>query len=124
MTEKNLKSLKQYYPELRYLFFHVKKKDRQNYIMHSDSKFVNMMVQICLNLVYCEKNSLKLTAAQNASFLPTACRLIFRIGYEIVFALSDVLLRRGQHIHRCSSTGTAEFHDLAHPPLEQRYYGL
>ena len=64
MTEKNLKSLKQYYPELRYLFFHVKKKDRQNYIMHSDSKFVNMMVQICLNLVYCEKNSLKLTAAQ------------------------------------------------------------
>ena len=64
MSEKGLKPLKQYYPELRYLFFHVKKKDRQNYIMHSDAKFVNMMVQICLNLVYCERNNLKLTGAQ------------------------------------------------------------
>ena len=64
MSEKGLKPLKQYYPELRYLFFHVKKKDRQNHIMHSDAKFVNMMVQICLNLVYCERNNLKLTGAQ------------------------------------------------------------
>ena len=64
MSDKNLKLLKSYYPEIRYLFYNVRQKDRQKYIMYSDEGFVNMLVQVALNLIYCRKNNLKLTPAQ------------------------------------------------------------
>ena len=64
MAARNLKSLKKYYPEMRYLFHEVRQKDRQSYIMYADEGFVNILVQTALNLIYCRKNNLKLTMAE------------------------------------------------------------
>ena len=64
MMDKELHPVKTYYPEIRYLFYEIKRRDRQNYIMHSKAGFINFIKQIAINLIYCKKNNLKLTAAQ------------------------------------------------------------
>ena len=64
MMDKGLQPVKTHYPEIRYLFYEIKRKDRQNYIMQSKAGFINFIKQIAINLIYCKKNNLKLTATQ------------------------------------------------------------
>ena len=49
---------------MRYLYYHVRQKDRQSYVMHAHPDFVDILFQTAINLIYCRKNNLKLTASQ------------------------------------------------------------
>ena len=51
-------------PQLRYLFYYVKKLKRAAYIRYSNVSLVNTLWQCALNLVFSNKNNLKLTKGQ------------------------------------------------------------
>ena len=61
-----MKKLKHCMPQLRYLFFYIKKIKRSGYIKYANSDLVDCLWQIRLNLMFSHKNGIKLTNAQIA----------------------------------------------------------
>ena len=55
MSKKSLASLRTYFPEIRFLFYHVKSADRVAYIKQSKSGLIQILSEIALNLIFCKK---------------------------------------------------------------------
>lgn len=55
-----MEKVKKNLPELRYLYFYVKKGKRVDYVKYANSEFIECLWQIGLNLVFSNKNNIKL----------------------------------------------------------------
>lgn len=55
-----METVKRNLPELRYLYFYVKKTKRAEYVKYASSEFIETLWQIGLNLVFSNKNNIKL----------------------------------------------------------------
>lgn len=51
-------------PQLRYLFYYIKKNKRVAYIKYAKTDFIESLWQVALNLLYSNKNGIKLTKSQ------------------------------------------------------------
>ena len=59
-----MEELQKQLPQLRYLFYYVKKPKRAAYLRYANVALVNILWQCALNLVFSNKNNLKLTKGQ------------------------------------------------------------
>ena len=59
-----MESLLSNLPELRYLYYHLKYRERSNYVRYGSPALVDTLTNVALNLVFSNKNGIKLTPAQ------------------------------------------------------------
>jgi hypothetical protein len=59
-----MKTVKHCMPQIRYLFFYIKKIKRSGYVKYANSDLVTCLWQIGLNLMFSHKNGIKLTKSQ------------------------------------------------------------
>ena len=57
-------SLLQNLPEIRYLYYHLNNRKRSNYVKYGSKALVDTLANVALNLVFSNKNGIKLSAAQ------------------------------------------------------------
>ena len=56
--------LRQCLPEMRYLYHHLKPNKRSNYVKYGSVTLVECLTNVALNLMYSNKNGIKLTPLQ------------------------------------------------------------
>ena len=56
-----MECLKQTLPELRYLYYHMNRKERNEYIQSASPKLMQCLNEIVINLLYSHKNGLNLS---------------------------------------------------------------
>ena len=59
-----MEKLKTCLPELRYLFHHLKPAQRLNYVKYGSTSLTECLANLGLNLMYSNKNGLKLSSSQ------------------------------------------------------------
>ena len=62
--------LKRSLPELRYVFHHLKKNERVDYIRTASAGLIECLNQIIINLLYSHKNGMNLTSSQIKKLKP------------------------------------------------------
>ena len=59
-----MKNLKNLLPQIRYLYFYVKKNKRASYLRYANANLVNSLWEIALNFMFSHKNGIELKKKQ------------------------------------------------------------